>query len=587
MVALPMPARSPAVLSYLKKYRARVLLGFLCVLGMIAGSLLLPYIMRRGIDGFSTPASAWPGILRWAGLYLGIGVFTTVFAVGMRRLLLGLASMVEYDIRRDVFQHLTTLDTDFYQRERTGDIMTKMTSDLGAVRELVGQGLLQGSRIVVGFPVTFAVMLAIDVKLTVALAGFIPLISIVFFFLIRLIRKHYDRVQDQFSTITAFAQENFAGFRTIKGFGIEERQRGRFRDLNLEFIRRNMVLARIEEPVWPFMMLMFSLAQILLLWLGGRQIVEGRLTLGQFVQFQQNMMFLHWPMLALGWTSNTVQRGLASWKRIRTILDAVPGIRDSETTDQALAAVRGPIEFRDVSLRRGESELLSHINLTIPEGQCLAITGPTGGGKTLLAALIYRQVDCTEGRIEIGGHDVRAYPVEVLRRDIGVAPQEPFLFSDTLANNLGLGLVEMREADILRAADIAHLSADVEQFPQRFETILGERGVTLSGGQRQRTAIGRALARQPEILVLDDVFSAVDTQTEARILEKLLPELKGRTSIIISHRVSTLRCADRILVIEKGRIAQDGTHVELAATPGYYQELDEVQRLEARLETTA
>lgn len=562
--------------------------GFLSVLGAIVCGLSLPGLLRHGIDALSDPARL-DGVIvgKWAALYLVVGVLTTGFAIAMRRLLLGLSHWVEADIRRDIFTHLTRLDADYYQRERTGDLMTKMGSDLGAVREFIGQGLLQGSRIVVGFPLAFYIMATIDVRLTLALALLIPVISVVFFFVMKQIRKHYDRVQDQFSTITAFAQETFSGFRTVKGFGIEDRQRERFAELNREYIRRNLTLARIEEPLWPFMMLMFAVAQILLLWIGGREIIRGGMTLGQFVQFQQCMMFLHWPMIALGWTTNLVQRGVASWKRIRTILEAEPGIRDGDATDPRLTAANGPIEFRGVTLRRDGRALLDDLRLVIPEGQCLAITGPTGSGKTLLAGLIVRMMDPTEGCVLIGGRDVRAYPLDRLRREIGVAPQEPFLFSDTLANNLAFGLSETREADVLRAADIAHLRGEVERFPQRFDTLLGERGITLSGGQRQRTAIGRALTRRPRILILDDVFSAVDTQTEARILEKLLPELRGRTTILISHRVSTLRHADRILVLDRGRVVQDGTHAELCRQPGYYRELDEVQRLEARLEEPA
>ncbi len=569
---------------YVIAYRARVAAGFACVVGVITGSMTLPYILRRGIDDMGQIANAWPGVLHWAVLYFLIGMLTMGFAIGMRRLLLGVASRVESDIRRDVFAHLTTLDADYYQKERTGDLMTKMTSDLSAVSDFIGQGLLQGSRIALGFPAAFAVMLSIDAKMTGALAVLIPVISIVFFILIRLIRQNYDRVQDQFSLITAFAQENFAGFRTVKGFGMEARQREQFRKLNTEYVRRNMTLAKIEEPVWPFMIFMFAIAQILLLWLGGRRIVAGHMTIGEFVQFQQSMMFLNWPMLALGWTVNLLQRGLASWTRIRTILDARPDVRDEARAEDREMVARGAIEFRGVALARDGRELLREVNLVIPEGQCLAITGPTGSGKSLLVSLVARLRDPSSGAVLIGGRDTREYPLAALRRDIGFAPQEPFLFSDTLANNIALGLAETREADVIRAAEIAYLQADVRQFPDRYETVLGERGVTLSGGQRQRAAIGRALARKPSILILDDVLSAVDTQTESKILERLLPELKGRTTIFISHRVSTLRCADRIVVMDDGRIAQDGTHEELTARPGYYRELDEFQRLEAGLQ---
>ena len=516
-------------------------------------------------------------------------MFSFFVAIGMRRLLLGLANHVEYAIRRDVFDHLTRMDQAFYQRERTGDLMTKMSSDLSAVRELVGQGLLQGSRMVVGFPLAFGVMFATNTRMALIVTALLPFVSILFFFLMRLVRKYYERAQDQFSLISNFAQESFAGIRTLKGFGIEERQRGRFRALNEEYIRRNMTLTRIEEPVWPFMMFLYWVGAVLLLLTGGRQVLDNQLTIGTYVQFQQYLIFLQWPMLALGWTVNILQRGLASWRRIRTILDARPEVADPPGAPDP-GSTRGDIEFRGVRLRRGGQLLLDGIDLRVPSGQCLALTGPTGSGKTLLMSLLVRLLDPDEGLVTIGGRDVRAWPLPSLRRRIALAPQEPFLFSDTLANNLAFGLearedaLTAHEERVAWAARLAHLEQDVAGFPERYQTVLGERGVTLSGGQRQRTAIGRAVARQPDVLLLDDVFSAVDTQTEAKILEQLLPELRGRTSVLISHRVSTLRHADRIIVLEGGRITQDGSHAQLIAQPGYYRDLDEVQRLAARLE---
>lgn len=586
----PMSTPPRNLLSYVLAYRWSALAGFLCVAGYIGASLWTPSLIERAIDALGTPAASARLFVRLMLLYLGVSAAAFVVSIGMRRLLLGLANEVEHDIRRDVFAHLTRLDPAFFQRERTGDLMTKMSSDLGAIREMVGHGLLQGSRMTIGFPWAFGLMFATNVRLALAVSILLPVVSVVFFFLIRLIRKYYDLCQDQFSTISNFAQETFAGVRTLKGFAIEDRRRAQFKELNDEYIRRNMTLTRIEEPVWPFMMLLYWFAAMLLLLLAGRQIIDGTLTLGVFVKFQLYLLFLQWPMLALGWTINLFQRGRTSWARVRTILDAVPEVRDTAPPDPGATPIRGDIEFHDVTLRMGTRTLLDRIRLRIPEGQTLGITGPTGSGKTLLVSLIVRLLDPTEGEVRIGGRPVRDLPLDTLRRQVGIAPQEPFLFSDTLANNLALGLdpvddaLQKHEERIVRAAQISRLSDEVERFPERYRTMLGERGVTLSGGQRQRTAIGRAIARDPNVLILDDVFSAVDTQTEARILAQLLPVLRGRTSILISHRVSTLRHADRILVIEDGRIAQDGTHAELVKAPGYYRELDEVQRLEARLE---
>ena len=581
---LPMSAYPKKLSQYLLAYRLPVVLGFSCVFGAIAVGLATPFILRFAIDGIRDRSITTEQLLIYAALYLLATILSMALSVGMRRILLGLSYIVEYDIRRDVFDHLTRLDFGFYQRERTGDIMTKMTSDLAAVRDLIGQGLLQGSRILLGFPIAFSIMFAINVRMAATILALFPFISLAFFLLIGKIRKHYDLCQDQFSNITNFAQETFSGFRTIKGFGIEDRRRGMFKELNDEYIRRNMVLTRIEEPVWPFMSFAFSFGILLLLLIGGRQVIDGVLSIGELVQFNQYLTYLQWPMLALGWTTNLFQRGIASWKRIRTILDAQPDIREPATPVAEASVVRGDIAVQGVSLLRDQRFVLKDINLTIPEGQSLGITGPTGSGKTMLLLLVMRMIDPSTGRITIDGRDLRDYPLEILRRSMGVAPQESFLFSDTLANNLGLGLAEFQEDKVLWAAQIAQLLPEVNQFPAKFSTLLGERGVTLSGGQRQRTAIGRAIARQPSILILDDTFSAVDTQTEAKILELLLPVLEGRTSILVSHRVSTLRHASRILVMQDGRIVQDGSHEELVRQPGYYAELAETQRLEARLE---
>ena len=582
----PMP-----ISSYVLRYRRWALFGFISVACAIGLGLYIPYILKDVIDGLETGVLDLHGLKKLIGTFLLASVLASVFSILMRRILLGVAHHVEHDIRRDVFARLTILDRGFFQRERTGDIMTKMSSDLFSVKDMIGQGLLQGSRIMIGFPMAFGIMFTINARLALVVMAIIPVISIVFFVIIRLIRKRYDAAQEQFSLISNFCQENFGGFRTVKGFGIEERMKSRFRDLNEKFIDLNMRLTRVEEPVWPFMVFMFGMGTLLLLLAGGRLVIRGDLTLGEFVQFNQYLLYLQWPMLALGWTSNLFQRGIASWKRIGTILNANPDVFDRPDVEPAPAETNGDIVLENVSFADGESRLINNISLHIPAGQVLGVTGPTGSGKTLLISMMCRLMDPSSGRILLDGRDLRDYPLTALRSRIGLAPQEAFLFSDTLANNIALGLQPSdatsgfpHEEKVLWASGVAHLREDVDQFPQKFSTMLGERGVTLSGGQRQRTAISRAVALDTAVLILDDVFSAVDTQTEAAILAQLLPILRKRTAIVVSHRVSTLKHVDRIIVIDDGRIVQDGTHGELTSRPGYYREQDEMQRLEARLE---
>ncbi len=583
-----MAAATPLSLrAYVWRHRRRIVTGFALVLASVGIHVGMPFITRYAVDALREGAVPPLVIAGYAGAYLLAALAMAICGVHMRQILLALGHQVEYEIRRDVFNHLTRMDAYFYQRERTGDLMTKMTSDLTAVREFVGQGLFQGARTAIGFVLAFGIMFALNVRLAAVMLLLLPAISVLFFFLIRVLRVRYEASQEQFSRISNFSQESFAGIRTLRGYAIEARQQARFGLLNQEYIKLQMGLSRVERPLWPTMVLLFGLGVVAILWVGGRQVVAGDLTIGQFVQFSQYLFILQWPMLALGWTINLLQRGRASWQRIATILEADPRIADHQDTDHRITEVHGDIRFERVRLTMGATPVLHDIQLHIPAGQTLGITGPTGSGKTLLASLLARLLDPTQGRVTIGGCDLRQIPLDVLRQHVGVAPQEAFLFSDTLANNIGFGLAEPDAEKIFAAAQLAELHPDIETFPDQFDTWLGERGVTLSGGQRQRTAISRALARDPAILILDDVFSAIDTQTEAAIQARLRPVLQDRTTLIISHRVSSLRHADRIIVLQNGCITQSGTHAELVQQPGYYRELDEVQRLEARLEGEA
>lgn len=570
---------------YVRAHASRVALG----IGLVSVSVIIgvftPFITRFAVDDLVDGGVRWSAILFYAGAYLLAALCSATFGLWMRKILLALGHQIEYEIRRDIFEHLTRLDYYFYSRERTGDLMTKMTSDLNAVRELVGQGVLQGARTSIGFVLAFGIMFAINVRTALVMLFLLPTTSVLFFLLLRVIRRRYEKSQEQFSVISNFSQESFAGVRTIRGYGIEDRQTAHFERLNKRFIALKMALSRVERPLWPGMGLLFGVGVMLILWVGGRQVVAGDLTVGEFVQFMQYLFIMQWPMLALGWTFSMAQRGVTGWKRIQTILNAQPAIRDGDMTDPEATTLRGDIVFENVHVEMGGIKALDGIDLTIRKGETLGITGPTGSGKTVLVWLIARLIEPTHGRVLIGGRDVRTIPLSVLRRYVGVAPQEAFLFSDTLANNIAFGLEESDPEKVFTAAEVAELSSDIESFPNRYETLLGERGVTLSGGQRQRTAISRAIARNPDILILDDVFSAIDTQTEANIQARLRPVMAERTAILISHRVSTVRHADRIIVLENGRITQQGTHRELVEQPGYYRELDEVQRLQARLET--
>lgn len=509
----------------------------LCVLVTVGINLTMPYILRLAIDGLTGDTLTRADLWRYVLIYIALAALAVWFARQLRRFPLKLSHQVEYDLRRDLFTHLTRLDQEFFRTERTGDLMTRMSSDMTIVRNAIGQGLLQGLRTLFALLLASAVMIWINLKLALLIFSLYLPIVLFFFIILTIMRNRQKALQEHLSDVSNFAQESFAGIRCIKGFALEQRRGGLFEKLNRGLIRKTLRVQAMRQFLWPLMAFWFSLGVLLLLTVGGKLVIAGTITVGVVVQFLQYLLYMQWPLLAMSWVLSLAQRGKVSWKRIRELFERQSAISDSEETDFGMSGPNASIEWKNVSLEADGMRLLSDINLHVPEGKTVGITGPTGSGKTLLVSLAARLMDPTGGEVRIGGRPLRTVPLDLLRRQLGVAAQEPVLFSQTLEHNIGFGIAAGNKEQMNWAADIAHLGGDIETFPEQFQTVLGERGVTLSGGQRQRAAISRAVARRPKLLILDDVLSAVDTQTEAAIMGKLQPVMKGRTCLFVSHRI--------------------------------------------------
>ena len=571
---------------YLKKYRAGLAWGSLCVLLLNGIWVQSPQVIRRAMDYLENGGRSTSKLAFYALLMVAIAVSKGIFQFLTRWIVIGISRDIEFDLRNDLFRHLEQLSYPYYQRTRTGDIMARATNDLNAVRMLLGPAIMYSANTLVFTAGALIYMMRISPKLTLYTFLPLPVASIVIQYFGHQIHERFEKIQAMFSDISARAQENFSAARVIRAYVQEGAEVRQFEAANAEYVARSLPLARLMGLLWPTLELTLGLAVVLVLWLGGREVMLKRISVGDFAAYLTYMIQLTWPVIALGWVINIFQRGTASLKRINEILVEKPEITDSEAVIAAGPPepdLRGEIEFRGLNFSYNGTPVLHDVNLRVPEGTSLAIVGPTGSGKTTLVNLIPRVYDAAAGSVLIDGRPIREFPIAFLRRHIGFVPQETFLFSDTVRENIAFGQEDAADADIHAAADASNIAADIEGFPDQYRTVVGERGLTLSGGQKQRTAIARALIRNPRILILDDALSSVDTQTEDKILNHLREIMRGRTTIFISHRVSTVRNADRIAVLHGGRIVEFGTHDELIARDGYYTDLYNKQLLEEEL----
>ena len=588
--------------AYMRRYRWGYLWGTLSCVCTNAIWVFFPQVIQWAIDGIGGKSDTLPRLLQqaidnlshgdlrgkiliFAVLLVGIAMIKGVFLYSQRWILIGISREIEFDLRNDLFRKLELQDSNFYQRYRTGDIMARLTNDLNAVRMLLGPALMYSANTIFFTVGALFFLLHISPWLTLVAWAPMPLASILVQYFGSRIHDRFERIQASFSEISSQAQENYSGARLVRAFAREESQIGLFERLNLQYIARSLKLVQLMGMLWPTLEFILGIAMIITLLAGGHQVIAHRITVGQFVAFNTYMVMLIWPIIAVGWVVNLFERGTASVKRIDELLKAEPAIDDSaaDPAIQPETVLHGEIDFRNLSFSYNGTEVLRGISLHVPAGSTLAIVGPTGSGKTTLVNLISRLYEAPEGSLQIDGRPVRDYPLAVLRHNIGMVPQETFLFSTTIRDNLTFGAPDSNQDEMLAAAEAAHIRKEFEEFPQGFDTVVGERGVTLSGGQKQRSAIARALLRRPSILILDDALASVDTYTEERILGGLRSYTAASTTILISHRVSTVRNADQIAVLVHGKIVELGRHDELLELDGYYAGLYRKQQLEEEL----
>jgi ATP-binding cassette, subfamily B, multidrug efflux pump len=614
---------------YLGRYKGAIAVGLLtlALMGLIGNMVPLatgiitdtlagsPRPFSHPLHGVSTAVgSDWlsrmvpdyqPNSRRTLGLYCLLMVVCIalkgVMSLATRWVLIGISRDIEFDIRSDLLDKLLVMEPEFYVRNRTGELMSRATNDLNAVRMVLGPGIMYSGTTIVTMVLAIALMVRLSPSLTLWVLLPVPVVAVAVWYFGQVIHRLYEKIQESLATLSAKVQENLSGVRVIRAYAQESAEMKGFDGPNKEYVARNVQLIRTWSMFMPSLQAMIGTTFLIVLWQGGYRFLHGQMSLGALITFNTYLGFLVWPMIALGWVTNIFQRGAASMGRLNYILAAKPQIDDHGAKLPSGTRIEGNIEFRNLTFAYPTSisgngtgatnghgketrAVLKNISLNIPAGSTLAVVGPTGSGKTTLAALIARLWEAPEGEIQIDGHAIREWPLETLRRAIGYVPQDTYLFSETVGENISFGLENHEAKRVSAAAEIADLHGDVEGFAKKYETMVGERGITLSGGQKQRSAIARAVVRDPRILILDDSLSAVDTQTEERILGRLRGMMRGRTTILIAHRTSTVRDADQIVVLKDGEIIERGTHDALLERGGYYADLYQKQLLEEELE---